>query len=440
VDALVKRNGNFWQAAFEIAPGDPAVFLIHAGLLLTAGEATRAWQVLTLAKQRPGIPKQVLTGLELLRTNAAAVIQEGQVRVNIGIQRFDGGDRKEALRLYREAVAEWPQNALAHYEIGFTLFVEEEVASGRPVPKLGTVKVNEEIKSHFSAETVRRFALARQHNPLEFMAYQGGDHAVIDRLLPLVNKVLPTWKKIMEADKTLEDAVLSEFSAACQEAGLDDMALASRQLLAARRNRYMPEDLAFLRTSLERLAPGPQVEAIMKSLNRETVPVRGLIAPEQPDAPAQDVSKIAKVKQVRLYVAPEEVPNRVGKDVEPLGRYIKALEKATAAYVKKAPKPEAKGILIAVAIKAGKKSRVWCEDVDGEAPTEFLRGLEKELAKVEAIALVKAPMAFALEVEIWGREPDAFPEFPEVWKEAAKKTKSKLLMPPDEVLQLLWPN
>src|SRR5262249_18422331 len=71
VDALVKRNGNFWQACFEIAPGDPAVFFMHAGLLLTAGEATRAWQVLTLARQRPGIPKLVQFALDQLIQQAA---------------------------------------------------------------------------------------------------------------------------------------------------------------------------------------------------------------------------------------------------------------------------------------------------------------------------------------------------------------------------------
>lgn len=440
VDALVKHNGNFWRASFEIAPGDTAVFLTHAGLLLTAGDALRAWQILTLARQRPGIPKIVLPVLEQLRMQAAAVVQEGEAKVNAGIKRFDAGDRKEALRLYKEAAAEWPQNSNAHYELGFTMFVEAEVAAGRPVPKMGTVVTTPGKHSDFSPEVVRQLALARKHNPLEYMAYQGSDRTVINRLLPLMTKVLPRWKKIMEADKAVEDATLADFSDACQEVALDDLALASRQLLAARRNRYMPADLAFLRTSLERTAPSPQTEATLKALAGATMTVRTLMAPEQANVPGPDPSKAADMKLLRLYVPGPEMPKRIGKDVLPIGNYVKALLQATDDYLQKAARPEAKGLLIAVGIKAGKKSKVWCQAVDGKAPVDLLRGLEKVLEKVEPIALEKAPMAFGMEIVLWGQQVSAFPQFPDVWQEAAKKTKSKLLIPPDELFQLLWPD
>src|SRR4051812_23335123 len=36
IDALVTNNPNFWRAYFEIAPGDPGLAMLHAGLLLTA--------------------------------------------------------------------------------------------------------------------------------------------------------------------------------------------------------------------------------------------------------------------------------------------------------------------------------------------------------------------------------------------------------------------
>jgi hypothetical protein len=433
IDALVSRNGNFWQASFEIAPGDPALFSLHAGLLLSAGEGMRAWQVLTLARQRPGIPKNVFEGIEKLRTQVSVLIAQGNAKVKTGIQRFDAGDRKEALRLYREAVAEWTQNSMAHYEIGLTLYFEEEVAAGRPLPKMGTVKINSGFE--YSAEVARRFTLARQHNPLDPMTYKGSDKAVTSRALPLVTKVLPTWKKIMEANKLVDDAILAELSEACQEAALDDLALASRQLLAARRNRYMPADLAFLKTSLERLAPGPQTEATLKALAREKITVRQLIKPEQ-GAPAQEAFTAAKLKQVRLYVP----PNRVGKDLQPLGRYIKALEKATADYLQVQPKPEAKGLLIAVGIKAGMKSRAWCQAVEGRAAADLLRGLEKALEKVEPIAVIQAPVAFGMEMELWAQQPSAFPEFPDAWQEGAKKTNKKQVVPPDELFQILWPD
>ena len=59
VGALVDRNPNFWRMYYEIAPGDPVLTLIHAGLLLSQGEAMRAAYILELGQHRPGIPKEV---------------------------------------------------------------------------------------------------------------------------------------------------------------------------------------------------------------------------------------------------------------------------------------------------------------------------------------------------------------------------------------------
>lgn len=54
VDALVTRNPNFWRAFYEIAPGDPGLVMLHAGLLLSAGEAVRATHLIVVASQRRG--------------------------------------------------------------------------------------------------------------------------------------------------------------------------------------------------------------------------------------------------------------------------------------------------------------------------------------------------------------------------------------------------
>jgi hypothetical protein len=153
-----------------------------------------------------------------------------------------------------------------------------------------------------------------------------------------------------------------------------------------------------------------------------------------------DEPKVADLNQLRLYVPIPELTNRVGKDVKPLADYIKALERATVKFLERAEKPKAKGLLIAVGIKAGRKSKVWCQAVEGDAPAELLQTLEKELAKVEAVALERPPMAFAMEVNLWGRRPKQYPAFPDAWLEAAKKTKSKLLVPPDDLFKSIWPD
>ena len=54
IGALVDHNPNFWRMYFEIAPADPSFTIIHAGLLLSQGEAKRAAYILELGKQPPG--------------------------------------------------------------------------------------------------------------------------------------------------------------------------------------------------------------------------------------------------------------------------------------------------------------------------------------------------------------------------------------------------
>lgn len=42
VDPLLHRNPNFWRAMYEMAPGDPAISIVHVGLLLASGEIDQA--------------------------------------------------------------------------------------------------------------------------------------------------------------------------------------------------------------------------------------------------------------------------------------------------------------------------------------------------------------------------------------------------------------
>src|SRR5262249_2112923 len=124
----------------------------------------------------------------------------------------------------------------------------------------------------------------------------------------------------------------------------------------------------------------------------------------------------------------------------PLAADIKALEKRAGEVLAKEKQPKAKGLLIAVGIKSKKSTRVWCEAVEGEAPAELLQLLEKELTKVEAVDLLKGPAGFALEVNLFGGKPEKYPEFPQSWIEAAKKSKTMLLIPPDELFKTIWPD
>jgi len=72
VDAgrLVDHNPDFWRAYLEMAPGDPLAPLLHANLLLTAGEPARAARVAALAASFGRM--EMAARKELVRAQAGA--------------------------------------------------------------------------------------------------------------------------------------------------------------------------------------------------------------------------------------------------------------------------------------------------------------------------------------------------------------------------------
>jgi hypothetical protein len=153
-----------------------------------------------------------------------------------------------------------------------------------------------------------------------------------------------------------------------------------------------------------------------------------------------DDPKPTDLNSLRLYVPIPQLEDRFGKDIETLAKYVQALEKRAGEVLAREKRPNAKGLLIAVGIKSKKNTRVWCQAVEGDAPAGLLRLLESELAKVEAVDLRKGPAGFAMEVNLFGRKPDRYPEFPQSWVDAAKETETGLLIPPDDLFKSIWPD
>ena len=148
--------------------------------------------------------------------------------------------------------------------------------------------------------------------------------------------------------------------------------------------------------------------------------------------------KIVELNSVRLYSPDAALRQRIGDDATPLGHYIEALQQEVAVFWEHAPQPKAKGLLVAVGVKPGKRVRAWCDPVDGEIPAETLSRLERRLGQVPALAVRQGPIAFALELKLWGQNPGRFPELPKAWVEAAKHSKAPLTIP-DALFKVLWP-
>jgi hypothetical protein len=69
-----------------------------------------------------------------------------------------------------------------------------------------------------------------------------------------------------------------------------------------------------------------------------------------------------------------------------------------------------------------------------------LQRLERDLGSVPTSELKKEPVAFGMEVMIRGRKVETFPEYPDVWLDALKKSNGKVIVPPDELFKLIWPD
>jgi hypothetical protein len=236
IDALLDHNPNFWRMYYEIAPGDPMLTLIHAGVLLSQGEAMRAGYILELGQHRPGIPKEAMQTLRALQGTATASLKASNAVTEEGTRLFDQGDYDAAIPKYREAHKLCPTNGWTYCEMGYTLRTKAQVARGEKPEKPGMVKTN--VKSQDTPDVIAAFAGARRHDPLQFMACQGSDPEVIKGCLAIVKQVTPAWKTLREQGitKDAEYRALKDLSEGLREAGVYDLAIFARQLMAARRN------------------------------------------------------------------------------------------------------------------------------------------------------------------------------------------------------------
>jgi hypothetical protein len=115
-----------------------------------------------------------------------------------------------------------------------------------------------------------------------------------------------------------------------------------------------------------------------------------------------------------MYVPTLQIEERFGTDPQPLGDYINALKARAEAILAAAEPPPAKGLLVAVGLKTNRRSKVWCQAIDGSMPTALIKTLERELGDVEPVALKSGPAGLGLKFGLNGQEPadSVFPQSP----------------------------
>jgi tetratricopeptide (TPR) repeat protein len=416
IGKLVDHNPNFWRMYYETAPADPMMTLIHAGLLLSQGEAMRAAYILELGRHRPGTPKEAKQAMQALQHTAMAALKESNVLTDEGIKLFDQGDYDGALKKYREALKLCPQNGGTNYELGYTLRTQAAIARGEPLEKQGTVKVNGKFND--TPDITAAFAESRRHDPLQIMAYQGKDPEVIKAFMAMAKKTMPAWKTLREKDldKDEEYQALKELSEGFSEAGVHDMALLARQVLAARRNRYAPDDYPILAAGLHKLAPGEAIDALLKRLyggkGNETMTMRPLIKQEEeegqpalgsgeslymPDKPRPkaELDKPVRVDQIRLITKEDDIAKRI--KVEDFGKFGKDFDKIADEVLGKCETP-CKVLVQFKCTPAGHTVKIMHQpkDVD-EKP---LKAMYEALAKMDKLPVKEESVEFQMLITV----------------------------------------
>jgi tetratricopeptide (TPR) repeat protein len=246
-DQLITHNAAWWEAYYEVAPGDPGLALLHGSTLLCAGDAQRAMQVLRLALNHEDLDEGSARIIISVMQHAGAYMEPSHALVRDGLVLHDKHDYLGAIAKYDAALKIWPRNAWALYEKGLSVRMHER-------------------KDDLPPLVVSLFARSRAVDPFQWSAWQGTVKD-IPGLKEMHGFVRPLWEKsLKDLNYRMNDDELTKLADTLQLAGVDDLALVTRQILIQHRGRYAPADHPFIAKSLRRLVPGDRTEATLSRL------------------------------------------------------------------------------------------------------------------------------------------------------------------------------
>lgn len=142
-----------------------------------------------------------------------------------------------------------------------------------------------------------------------------------------------------------------------------------------------------------------------------------------------------------LYQPDNILRHRV-PSVEVLGEYMKKLQGLCEEHFAKETK--ASNLTLVIAVRPGKRSKIWFIPPPAETNTKSLETLRKKLEAVTPMEVHGGPFAFAICGKIAGgvaetkAETESGPPLPEEWKTALTDAKKQGLIP-DAALDILWP-
>jgi hypothetical protein len=146
-----------------------------------------------------------------------------------------------------------------------------------------------------------------------------------------------------------------------------------------------------------------------------------------------------------LYQSDEVMGTRIGA-VADLANYVKQLQAVSTEFFATTKTPET--LHIVVAVRPGKRARVWFISSTRPEPDAQREPLRKKLEAIPPCDVHDGPVAFAITAKLTGgdgKTPKGDKGFlktliPKEWQDAVIATGKETVLVDDDLLELIWPD
>jgi len=131
VEQLTYRDPDFWRGVMEMSPGNQLVGAMPLLLFVANGEIAKAGHLYSVL--RPNTLDKSSAGLLLDRLGGmlGPFTRQHNDRIQTGIKLHDKGRYHEAIKVYRDILADYPSSAWARYELFFSTLFRDKLMPPR---------------------------------------------------------------------------------------------------------------------------------------------------------------------------------------------------------------------------------------------------------------------------------------------------------------------